>query len=163
MKLNNNHKNLVRKSTLGILGRIRLLAGHFLHGLAYLTAMLRTPALSLIARDFAYARVASGIDDRNLIECVVVSCSNYIAQPLWLRSLRHAEVHMIWYSQDVKPVSYRPDHVPSHLPMLRWMRATVHWVWTRALANYFRDLGLASRYWKNLNQPVNRLQRAPFS
>ncbi|MDB5810211.1 MAG: hypothetical protein JWN94_2333 [Betaproteobacteria bacterium] len=132
---------LLNYSQLGIAERFLLAVAHFWLWFSYTLATLRSPVLSLLARDFAYARVMSALDQRGLIDAVVLTCAVVQSQPLWQRVLKKAKTHMIWYAQNWKPVSYASDQAQSDLPSLRWIKVDTHWVWTRAFANYLGSLG----------------------
>jgi hypothetical protein len=132
---------LLREARLGFPGRLRLVIRHVFLFLEYHYAVLRVPVLSLISREFAYGSIAFELDRRAQIQSIILTCSSCACQPLWVRSLRHAQVHMIWYSQNWKPASYRSDGLSSDLPALRWIRVDSHWVWTKAFAKYLIGLG----------------------
>lgn len=127
---------LLRRSALGFTGRISLLARHIAGFAIYFAASLRAPVLSVIGKDFAYSRISFALDERRLIESIVLTCADQHAQPLWTRSLRHATVHMVWYSQVARRAVYAIDRIESVVPAYLWMRVDLHWVWTHALAAY---------------------------
>jgi hypothetical protein len=131
---------LLRETRLGVPRRAGLVARHLWLLLAYLAASLRLPALTLLARDLPYTTLARALDRGGAIDAVVTTCSSYTSQALWMRALERAKVHMVWYSQNWKPIVYAADAVSSDLPNLRWIRVDVHWVWTRAFANYLSKL-----------------------
>ncbi len=135
---------LLCEACFGSGGRVRLLVRHLALFLRYHVAIVRTPVLSLISKEFACSSVSRELDERGLIESVVVTCSSCGCQPLWLRSLRRAQVHMIWYSQNWRPLSYVSDGLKSDWPALRWIRVDAHWVWTKAFAGYLAGLGHGS-------------------
>lgn len=131
---------LLREVRLGILGRAHLLANHLCLFCAYWFAAFRLPQLSLLGRDFAYSTITRGLDRRELIEAIVLTISSYASQPLWLRELSRARVHMVSYSQNWKPIIYAADRLESDVPNLRWIRADTHWVWTHSFADYLQSL-----------------------
>lgn len=134
------HIRLIREADLGTFGRGRLLVKHGILLFSYLTAILRCPPLSLLGRDFAYSQIFFELDRRELIDSVVLTCSNYTSQLLWCRALENAKVHMVWYAQNWRPIGYRSDGVTSDVPNLRWIRVDTHWVWTHTFAEYLRSL-----------------------
>lgn len=77
---------------------------------------------------------------RHIVENIIITTSNYSSQPLWMRNLNSVRLHMVSYSQNWKPISYRENEVDSDVPNLRYMRADVHWVWTEAFAEYIQRL-----------------------
>ena len=133
---------LLQEARLGVAGRARLLLRHLTLLFRYQLAVARTGELSLIAREFAYREIVVALDERRYIDAIVMTCSSWGCQPLWVRSLRNTRVHMIWYSQAWKTSAYDPDGVKSTVPAVRWIRADVHWVWTRAFSRYLMELGL---------------------
>lgn len=135
---------LTREAKLGFLRRARLISKQVLLFFEYFAAAIRLPSLSILGKDFAYSRISLELDERGLMNSVVTTCSSFTSQPLWMRSLRRAQVHMIWYSQNWQPIAYKDDPARSRLPSLPWIRVDTHWVWTHAFAEYLRHLGLES-------------------
>jgi hypothetical protein len=133
--------SLVRCSRLGLSARIALALEHLFLLFRYAVASMRLPALSLLGRDFAYGPISFDLDRQGLIEAIVFTTSNYNSQPLWVRGLRNAKLHLVWYAQNFKPVCFAADPVESEVPCARWVRVDTHWVWTRAFGNYLRILG----------------------
>jgi hypothetical protein len=129
------------ESRLGLFGRLGLLARHLVLLVEFPWRAVRTPSLSLLGREMAYTRIAVALDDHQLIESIVFTCDSWGVQPLWTRSLRHAKVHLIWYSQSPQSASYVFDDEKAVGPPLRWIRVDTHWVWTKALAKYLREHG----------------------
>jgi polysaccharide biosynthesis PFTS motif protein len=101
------------------------------------------PKITLIARDFAYCKIAQYLDDKDKLEAILLTCSNYTEQPLFTRELKNTTVHMVWYAQAWKPVVYASASVESDLPNLRWIRVDKHWVWTQSFSNYISELGIS--------------------
>jgi len=137
--------NLLRNSRLGIVARLRLLVSHFWLLFTYLHETIKFPQLSLIGKDIAYCRISSVLDKRCQIDSIVLTCSQYLRQPIWLRSLANAEVHMIWYAQSWKPTIYASDKIESDVPSLQWIRVDTHWVWTNAFSDYLKSLGISEK------------------
>lgn len=133
--------DLLRKANLGFFGRLRLVANHLFLFFAYALATFRLPQLSLLGKDFAFSSISRELDKQGLIASIVLTCSAYTNQPLWLRELRRSKVHMIWYAQNWRPLAYSADKVVAVLPQLRWIRVDTHWVWTYAFAEYLKGLG----------------------
>lgn len=133
--------DLLRGAKMGFWGRIQLVVKHLILFFAYQFAVFRLPQISLLGRDFAYSGIAFELDRLALIESIVLTTSYYTSQPLWMRALHGSKVHMVWYSQNVKPVFYSSDNLESDDPPLRWIRVDTHWVWTHAFAEYLRTLG----------------------
>lgn len=133
---------LLREARIGFFGRLRLAINHIFLLVTYFLAIFRVPQLSLLGRDFAYSRVVFELDRRKLIDAIIITTSNFARQPLWSRVLRGANVHMVWYAQNFKPIVYKSDELDSDVPSVRWIRVDTHWVWTSAFAEYLRSLGL---------------------
>lgn len=133
--------SLVRCSRLGLFARLALALKHLVLLFRYAVAVIRLPALSLLSKDFAYGAISFDLDRQGLIDAIVFTTSNYNSQPLWVRGLRNAKLHLVWYAQNFKPVSYAADHVESQIPCARWVRVDTHWVWTRVFGDYLRTLG----------------------
>ncbi len=132
---------LLQETRLSVRDRFQLLANHLHLFFGYLAGVFRFPALSLIGKDFAYASIARSLNERNLIEAVIVTTSDYKNQPLWMRELSQQKTHMVSYSQNWKPIFYLADCVSSDVPDLRWGVVGTHWVWTHAFGDYLRHLG----------------------
>lgn len=132
---------LLKTVNLGFLGRLTLLFNHLRLLVSYVIQSLRAPSLTLIATDFAYSQIAFSLSKRGFIESIVLTCSEYTAQPLWTRGLDSVKVHMLWYAQNWRPIAYVADGLVEPLPQLPWIRVDKHWVWTSAFADYLRELG----------------------
>ncbi len=131
---------LFNETPLRPLRRIQLTVRHLGVLIQYLLLPLKAPHLLLLGRDFAEAVIAQELDDRHLIDAVVLSAANYPRQPMWLRQLRNATTHMVWYSQSAKPIVYVDGGLASDMPSFRWIRVDRHWVWTRAFAKYLESI-----------------------
>lgn len=133
--------SLLHEARLGCFGRFQLAIKHVILFFAYVLSTFRLPQLSLLGKEFAYSCISFELDKRGLIESIVLTCSNYTNQPLWLRELHRSNTHMIWYAQNWRPIAYSADKVVADLPQLRWIRVDTHWVWTHAFAEYLKELG----------------------
>jgi polysaccharide biosynthesis PFTS motif protein len=114
----------------------------------FLRAAIQNPLLTLLGRDIAYAAAVRALDSRRMIEAVVITNSVYPAQPLWMRgpAARGFRVHMVWYSQNAKPLVYKgcvPDECTySDEPRCRHICVDETWVWTKGFEKWLRGLGL---------------------
>lgn len=131
---------LISETSIGIAGRANLLFCHCGILFKYLLAVWKTPQLSVLGKDFAYTCIARKLDNLGRIEAIILSAAVYSWQPLWLRELREATTHMVWYSQSAKPIVYSSDHMASDMPSFEWIRVNQHWVWTKAFASYLGTL-----------------------
>jgi hypothetical protein len=141
------------RSPLHALGRVAGLtpglalqvAGRLLAGLLALTVRCASvPALLLVARDFAEDALAAALDEADAIEAVVLTTSNYSAQPLWMWAARQRRfrVHFVWYSQNIRPLLRKGDPNFAVNPINRLIRADVMWVWMDSFAEYLAGLGI---------------------
>ncbi len=136
----------LRRSRLGIRARIGFVMAHLLWLVKFLYLIIRQPLLSNLHRDFAYLAMVDLLDSQNKIAAVVLTNSNYMSQPLWLRnhSKRQFSSHMVWYAQNVIPLVFRQDRLVSHYPAYRHLAVDHHWVWTKLFADYLCALGLSA-------------------
>ncbi len=133
---------LAQESKLGLVNRLYLFSRLFLLLPAFYKAMYKCPHVTLIGHEFVYAKLAQLLNDLSMLDCIVLTCSNYTEQALFTRVLKQTPVHMIWYAQAWKPIVYIDDPVESDVPNLRWIRTDTHWVWTRSFADYLNKLGI---------------------
>ena len=136
---------LIADGGLGLSGRLTLLMAQLRALFTFLTLSVRHPLIALLARDIATCYVVKVLDQRGLIDTVIVSNVQCANQFLWMRSpaARTFKVQMVWYSQNIQPMVYRFDRLVSHLPYYRHMRVDMHWVWTPGLKSYLEMLGIA--------------------
>lgn len=135
---------LIRDARLGVGGRAALLLEHLAAPFVFLRALLLSPLHAVLARDFAYAVAVKVLDQRRMIEAVVITNAAYSSQPLWMRgpSSRRFRVHMVWYSQNTRPLVYARDGLVSDMPNYRHIRVDESWVWTAGYKAYLEKLGL---------------------
>lgn len=133
---------LVRTNRVSIGAFMRFVREHLGAVVRFGSAVARFPPLALLARDFAYETTARRLDRERLIENVIITNSNYSAQPLWMRPSagRARATHMVWYSQNVLPFTYLFDALQSRLPHHRHFAFDEVWVWTEGFADYIRQL-----------------------
>ena len=103
--------------------------------------------VSLIGRDFAYHAMIKFLNQKHLIENVVITNSNYSSQPLWMRCFEgcNFNTHMVWYSQNTIPFTYINDPISIPLPNNRHIYADESWVWTKGYADYLLAIGIKSK------------------
>jgi hypothetical protein len=117
---------------------------------ALLCALARTAWRSLgsaeyllLARDFADDALAAALDEAAAIEAVLLTTSNYSAQPLWMWARpRRFRVHLVWYSQNIRPLVRKGDPDFPVNPINRLIRADVMWVWMPSFGEYLAGLGI---------------------
>ncbi|MBK9018670.1 MAG: hypothetical protein IPL72_01170 [Sulfuritalea sp.] len=133
--------SLVRCSRLGLFARLALALEHLVLLFRYAAAVTRLPTLSLLGKDFAYSAISLGLDRKGLIEAIVFTTSNYNSQPLWVRGLRNAKLHLVWYAQNFKPVAYLADHMESGDPLCTLGSSRYALGVDPAFGDYLRILG----------------------
>lgn len=57
-------------------------------------------------------------------------------------STRNFPVHMVWYSQNVRPLLLKSDPHLTCMPLNRLIRVDVMWVWTAAFGEYLAAIGI---------------------
>ena len=136
--------SLIRENALSLIDFLRFLLRHLQAAGVYVVAVIRFPLISILGRDFAYHAMVRHLNRRGLIESIVITNSNYSAQPLWMSHLpgKRFLTHMVWYSQNTIPLVYASDPIKANIPNYRHMRIDVSWVWTEAYAAYLRTLSI---------------------
>jgi hypothetical protein len=129
-----------REAKIGFISRWKILISHIQTLFQFQYAIFNLPSLSLLGGDFAYIGIMRELVRMRIVENIIITTSNYSSQPLWMRNLNSIKLHMVSYSQNWKPISYRADQVDSDVPNLRFMRVDVHWVWTGVFAKYIERL-----------------------
>lgn len=109
-------------------------------------SILKQPIISIIGRDLAYHPLTDSLNRRHLIESIVVTNSNYSAQPLWMSSLpnRCYQTHMVWYAQNTVPIVYQDAPAQLTVPNYRHLMVDTSWVWTSGYGEYLRSLNPTS-------------------
>jgi len=135
---------LLQGNPLGLADFVRLMANHIHAYLAYWQATLRHPIISILGRDFAYHAIAVHLNRKKLLDAVVITNSNYSAQPLWMSDLpqRNFETHLVWYAQNTIPIVSKHEPIRSDVPNYRHLRVDVSWVWSNGYADYLRSLNI---------------------
>lgn len=117
----------------GITGFLGFLRTHVRILGSYAKSVWRCPAMVLLGRDAAYHAIAASMNARNLIQAIVLTSTNYSAQPLWMTSLpdRKFQTHFVLYSTNSLPVMWAGEDRQVYLPPFRHMRADEAWVWNK--------------------------------
>lgn len=126
---------------------LRFLRTHIGTGVRFLARCLRHPLAAILARDIAFHALILHLDRAEAIDSVVITNSHYHVQPLWMRALpgRSFTSHMVWYSQNSIPFTYRFDDIRSYLPNHRHIEVDEIWVWTQGFRDYLADRGVRGR------------------
>lgn len=121
-----------------------LLLLHVHSAAAYCAGVVRFRGLCLLGRDLAYHALVKHLNDEKLVENVVITNSNYTAQPLWMHALpgRRFRVHMVWYSQNAIPLVYSDCPIRANIPNFRHLQVDESWVWTEPFAQYLKQLAI---------------------
>lgn len=126
----------------------RFLGSHMQAMLSYWASVIRAPISCLIGKDFANHSVAKLLNDNALINAIILTNSNYSAQPLWMRHLpnKQFKTHMVWYAQNTIPIVYKDNPIKASIPNYRHLSVDVSWVWTKGYAEYLSSLGHQSQF-----------------
>lgn len=137
---------LVLENPIGIAEFLRFLLNHMRALLLFAFAVVRLPVVCIVGRDIAYHATAMRLNRQGMIENIIITNSNYSAQPLWMRQYpgRNYATHMVWYSQNSIPFVYAFDPVRTQLPNHRHFAFDATWVWTEGYADYIRSLGIGA-------------------
>jgi polysaccharide biosynthesis PFTS motif protein len=135
---------LLHENAPSLIELLRFMLEHLEAAGAYVVAVVRLPLVSVVGRDFAYHAMVTYLNRKSLIEAVVITNSNYSAQPLWMSDLpgRRFLTHLVWYSQNTVPLVYADEPIKVNIPNFRHMRIDVSWVWTDAYAAYLRTMSI---------------------
>jgi hypothetical protein len=116
--------------------RIKMLFCHVQVLLAYSFLCLKITEASLIAKEVCFVAPISELDRLGRIDSFVLSCTLFNSQHLWMRSGIHFRIHMVWYAQNFKPVTWTDNQITSDLVEFRAMHVNEHWVWTKSFGEY---------------------------
>lgn len=135
---------LCRLTGLAPLEAARALAAHFGALLRLTWSCAGSPELLLAARDFAEDALADALNRAGTIEAIVLTTSNYNAQPLWMWAGpgRAFRVHMLWYSQNIRPLVRKTDPYFPVNPVNRLIHVDVMWVWNTPFGDYLSSIGI---------------------
>lgn len=133
---------------LGLVAWLSALWGHVVALVSFAWTAMRCPSMIILGRDAAYHAVAAALNRYDAVRAVVLTNSNYSAQPLWMWALpgRRYRSHMIWYSQNSVPVVYADDPVDAPLPNFRFITVDETWVWTHGFRAFLEKLGCQGSY-----------------
>ncbi|MSQ55907.1 MAG: hypothetical protein EXR31_11125 [Betaproteobacteria bacterium] len=139
---------LLRGSPMGLADFWRFSTRHIAIAAGFLVGAVRFPLLAILWRDFGlYAPVAS-LNERGLIEAVVLTNSNWHRQLLCMTDLpeRQFSAHFVFYSQHDRPTSYIDiEERCATFPSMRLLRAHQFWVWTPGHAELLAREGIAAQ------------------
>ena len=135
---------LVAGNRVDAAGMLGFLASHFRALAKYARAVASCPLVSVLGRDFAYQPMVEWLNARGLIDNVIITSTNFAAQPLWMRDFpgRRFKTHMVWYSQNTLPFVYAFDPVAAATPAHRHLTFDETWVWTPGFGDFLRGIGI---------------------
>ncbi len=127
--------------------RLALFLRHMGAPLVYLYALFNCPLNVLVSRDLSVVPIVRSLDDKDLLEAILLTTSAFASQFLWMKGLinQKFKLHMLWYSQNFVPKTYVGEKQSSNLPAARLMRIDTHWVWTEGFGVYLKKLGQDSQ------------------
>lgn len=129
-------------------GWLRAIGDHVICLGSIVRFLIRWPCGIILGRDIAYHAAAAALNRLRALESVVLTNSNYPAQPLWMWAppRREHRLHMVWYSQNSRPIVYADDASDVPLPNFRYMRLDEIWVWTDSFRQFLECLGCSATY-----------------
>lgn len=127
---------------------LRTLGSHLFALASFASATTRCRSVIVLGRDAAYHSVAVALNRAGVLQSVVLTNSNYSAQPLWMYALsgRKYRIHMAWYSQNSAPIIYADAPNDTPLPNFRFIRVDDIWVWTEPFRCFLENLGCRGVY-----------------
>lgn len=122
---------------------LRAIGNHVLCLGSFLSLVCRWPSGIILGRDAAHHATAEALSHERALESVVLTNSNYSAQPLWMWAMprRAHHLHMVWYSQNSRPIVYVNDTSYAALSNLRYLRLDDIWVWTESFKRFLESRG----------------------
>jgi hypothetical protein len=138
----------LRLSGLGLRCWLYALGLHIFSLFSFILSVCLKPNLILLGVDAAMHAVATVLNRESVLEDVTLTTSNYFAQPLWMWALpnRNFELHMVWYSQNMYPISYVDEVAAVPIPNLSFLRADVHWVWSKGFLSFLQGICPPAKY-----------------
>jgi len=134
---------LISKLRLGFVNRSRLLVTCLINPFRFLAAIVRSPLMVLLSKDFIQYPVFRMLDRMKRIQSVIITNSNFFQQPLWMRGPadRKFRVHEVYYSQNAIQFVYKEDQVVGYFPPFRHVRVDEQWVWTEGHKKFIAEMG----------------------
>jgi hypothetical protein len=122
--------------------RIKLIVIHFLSVGRVISDFKKNRFLLFVASDLWWNNVVICLAKFDSISSMVITLSNFRAQPLWMTGIlpKKFSLHMLWYSQNYKPLKFKGYAADFDWPSSRFIRADIHWVWTKSFGDYIQSL-----------------------
>lgn len=129
-------------SGLGLRTWIVTLVQHIGAAYSFLRALFSFPSLVLLGRDAAYHSIAVALNRDNVFQDVMLTTTNYFSQPLWTWALhrRRYRSHILWYSQNLYPITYVDEDISTSIPNLRYVNSDVQWVWSEGFKKFLSGI-----------------------
>jgi len=129
-------------SGLGMRLWIQSLCQHTLAVLSFVRAICTCPNLVFLEKDVAAHAVALALNRQGSLQNAIFTTSNYFSQPLWSWAMpKRAHVsHIVWYSQNIYPISYSDETEAVSIPNLGFIRADIQWVWSEGFRSFLESI-----------------------
>jgi len=137
---------LLQSDSIRYLDRLKMVWRHLGILIQYSILCTRMPEASLIANEVCFVAPVHELDRMGRIDALVLSCALFGSQPLWMRSCTRFHVHMVWYAQNFKPVTWTENQATSDLVELTILHVHEHWVWTNSFGEYLLGFDGAAKY-----------------
>lgn len=126
--------------------RLKMVWSHLGVLIQYSVLCTRIPEASLIAHEVSFVAPVTELDRLGRIDALVLSCALFGSQHLWMRSSIRFRLHMVWYAQNFKPVTWAGNQTTSDLVELTALHVHEHWVWTKSFGEYLVGFGGDVKY-----------------
>jgi hypothetical protein len=137
---------IFRSASIKYSDRLKMVWRHLRILVQYSVLCARIPEASLIAREVCFVAPVAELDRLKRIDAFVLSCALFGSQHLWMRSSIRFRVHMVWYAQNFKPVTWKENQTTSDLVELTALHVHAHWVWTKSFGEYLLGFGDNVKY-----------------
>lgn len=110
---------------------VRLVLNHLIIIFNFCGLLFKQPIACLLWRDYAEYPLANHLNEKNLIENVIITNSNWLQQFLWMSNLpnRSFKVYMALYSLNSHPYRFKGEAKPSQHPGIRHLIVDCIFTW----------------------------------
>lgn len=136
---------LLRNCPMKLADFLHLAARHAVVASRFLVAVARFPILVILWRDFGLQSAVASLNERNHIDAVVLTSSNWTRQLLCLTDLPYQrfDMHFVFYSQHDRPPAYIDiEERCAAFPNMRLLRAHQFWLWTPGHVDFLVQAGV---------------------
>ncbi len=129
-------------SGLGLRLWFQALCQHTLAASNFVRAICICPHLVLLGKDAATHAVASALNHQGSLQNTIFTTSNYFSQPLWSWAMpeRAYVSHIVWYSQNMYPISYVDETEAVPIPNLGFIKTDIQWVWSEGFRSFLEGI-----------------------